>query len=306
MEDKFSFEVRGPSENDGAVSLPPVQVEASSDSGEYSFSPRPPSPEDTAPPPPRQGMTIEDRERQAVASGFGGLLGYGLHAEKRLGARYAAERARDLEAMRKMAEQSAREAEIARTGQTPFERAIQGAREDLTGTTGRARQQTYTTETSRQAQVRRGIDNPFTRGTWGATDQGVLAPPEAIEAERIRQENAARAAARRNMLGTAGQKAMKSVVPILDWMARSRLMGALGGISTGYQGYDAYKAAQEGRYRDALRSGLSAAGGALSMYPTPITIGSGLALSFAPHLIDALLGEEAPPPTSSGLPRTQQ
>lgn len=58
-----------------------------------------------------------------------------------------------------------------------FERGILGAIEDTAGTTGRARQTMYNTETARQAAVRRGVDNPFTRSTWGATNAGVLVPP---------------------------------------------------------------------------------------------------------------------------------
>jgi hypothetical protein len=58
-----------------------------------------------------------------------------------------------------------------------FERGILGAIEDTAGTTGRARQTMYNTETARQAAVRRGVDNPFTKSTWGATNAGVLVPP---------------------------------------------------------------------------------------------------------------------------------
>lgn len=58
-----------------------------------------------------------------------------------------------------------------------FERGILGSTEDVAGTTGRARQTMYNTETARQAAVRRGVNNPFTQSTWGATNAGVLVPP---------------------------------------------------------------------------------------------------------------------------------
>jgi len=61
--------------------------------------------------------------------------------------------------------------------QPAFERGILGGTEDLAGTTGRARQTMYNTETARQAAIRRGVDNPFTRSTWGASNTGVLVPP---------------------------------------------------------------------------------------------------------------------------------
>jgi len=57
-----------------------------------------------------------------------------------------------------------------------FERGILGAIEDTAGTTGRARQTMYNTETARQAAIRRGVDNPLTRSTWGATNAGILVP----------------------------------------------------------------------------------------------------------------------------------
>lgn len=61
--------------------------------------------------------------------------------------------------------------------QQAFERGILGGTDDLSGTTGRARQTMYNTETARQAAVRGGLDNPFTRSTWGATNTGILVPP---------------------------------------------------------------------------------------------------------------------------------
>ena len=73
-----------------------------------------------------------------------------------------------------------------------FERAIQGAPDEAFGTTGRVRQETYNTETARRAAASRGVDNPFTRQTWGATPSGVLAPPEVAQQQVQRADEAQR------------------------------------------------------------------------------------------------------------------
>lgn len=235
---------------------------------------------------------------QGAATGVGALIGLSQKKDYVRDINYGRQRASDIEVMKRIAQQSAKEAaaaEAAARAQTPFERAIQGAPEDVTGTTGRARQQTYTTETSRQAQVRRGVDNPFTRGVWGATDQGVLAPPQAIsEASALaarREAQLAQAALRRERLIGA---AKASLSPILDWATKSKLLGTLGGGMAGYEGYEAYKAAMEGKPFEATMSGLSALGGALGTIPNPYAQVAGLGLSALPYGIRKITGREKP------------
>lgn len=281
------FEIRGPS-----VSGPPVPIsefnpneETTAQQGAESVDIRPPTAQDE-----QKDISFVEPFAQGIVTGAGALHGYGERKEYKAARQAARQRTADLEILKKMAQQSAQEAAIAsQAAQTPFERAIQGAREDVTGTTGRARQQTYTTETSRQAAARRGVDNPFTRGVWGATDQGVLAPPQAIsESERIaaqNRENLARAAMRREALMTAVKAPLSTV---LDWASRSKLLGALSGGMAGYEAYEAYQAAKEGRTADALSSGLSALGGAIGTIPTPATVGIGAALGLTPLAIQAM------------------
>ena len=57
-----------------------------------------------------------------------------------------------------------------------FDRGIQGGMDELSGTTGIARQEMYRTEQSRRADLRKGKNTPLTQGTWGATNTGILVP----------------------------------------------------------------------------------------------------------------------------------
>jgi len=67
--------------------------------------------------------------------------------------------------------------------QPALERGLFGGTDELSGTSGRARQTMYNTETSRQAQIRQGANTPFTQSTWGATNTGVLVPSGAQAAK---------------------------------------------------------------------------------------------------------------------------
>jgi hypothetical protein len=193
--------------------------------------------------------------------------------------------------------------------QSNFERAIQGAREDVTGTTGRARGETYNTEEARRSQVRRGVNNPFTQSAWGATDQGVLAPPQVIE-NRTAQQAAIAAQETAKAQEGARMKYLKTllaspVTSAADYLARSRLLGALSGGMTAYEAFEAYQAAKEGRLGDAASSGLSALGGAISMIPTVPTVLAGGALAAAPYIYKTLT-EERPQEEAYRRPVTEQ
>lgn len=193
--------------------------------------------------------------------------------------------------------------------QSNFERAIQGGREDVTGTTGRARGETYNTEESRRSQVRRGVNNPFTQQAWGATDQGVLAPPQVIENRAAQQASmAAQEAARAQ--GGARMAYLKNllaspVTSAAEWLARSKLIGALSGGLSAYEGIEAYNAFKEGRPRDAISSGLSSLGGFIGMIPTVPTVLTGGALAAAPYIYNTLT-EERPQEEAYRRPVTEQ
>lgn len=193
--------------------------------------------------------------------------------------------------------------------QSNFERGIQGGREDLTGTTGRARGETYNTEEARRAQVRRGANNPFTQQTWGATDQGVLAPPQVIE-NRVSQQAATAAQEAARAQEGARMAYLKTllaspVTSAAEWLARSKLLGALSGGMTAYEAYETYQAAKEGRVGDAVSSGLSTLGGAISMIPTVPTVLAGGALAAAPYIYNTLT-EERPQEEAYRRPVTEQ
>ena len=181
--------------------------------------------------------------------------------------------------------------------QGAFERGIQGAPDEAFGTTGRAREETYQTETSRRAALRRGVDNPFTRQTWGATPTGVLAPPEvalqqtqrAEEAERAVERQIAQArqeqrainklesqidSARRNLqLRNAELDALRSKAPgplaQAGAIFRRPLAKMIPGALTGLEALEAKKRYEQGDILGALAAGASALGSGLMAAPIP-------------------------------------
>lgn len=236
-------------------------------------------------------IASEIYENPEVALPVGGALyGYGTKKDFLQNQKYLKQRQFDLQAMQDLARKAAIEAEAAKAAlsgnapqQTAFERQIQGAREPNLGTTGRAREVAFNTETARQAQVRQGVVNPFTQGIHGATDQGILIPQgqaEKLAAEKA-LENAqkVRSMANRKALIEAAKGPLSTV---LDWAAKSKLLGALSGASGALEGYDAYKAFREGRPLEGVMSGISSVGGALGTIPHPGAQLAGGALSIAP------------------------
>lgn len=181
--------------------------------------------------------------------------------------------------------------------QGAFERGIQGAPDEAFGTTGRARQETYNTETARRAAAARGVDNPFTRQTWGATPSGVLAPPEiaqqqvqrADEAQRIVQQQTAQArreqgainklesqidSTRRNLqLRNAELDALRSKAPgplaQAGAIFRRPMAKMIPGALTGLEALEAKKRYEQGDVLGALAAGASALGSGLMTAPIP-------------------------------------
>ena len=181
--------------------------------------------------------------------------------------------------------------------QGAFERGIQGAPDEAFGTTGRARQETYNTETARRAAASRGVDNPFTRQTWGATPSGVLAPPEiaqqqvqrADEAQRAVQQQTAQArreqgainklesqidSARRNLqLRNAELDALRSKAPgplaRAGAIFRRPLAKMIPGALTGLEALEAKNRYEQGDILGALAAAASAGGSALMAAPIP-------------------------------------
>lgn len=181
--------------------------------------------------------------------------------------------------------------------QGAFERGIQGAPDEAFGTTGRARQETYNTETARRAAAARGVDNPFTRQTWGATPSGVLAPPEiaqqqvqrADEAQRIVQQQTAQArreqgainklesqieSAQRNLqLRNAELDALRRKAPgplaRAGAIFRRPLAKMIPGALTGLEALEAKKRYEQGDILGALAAAASAGGSALMAAPIP-------------------------------------
>lgn len=205
--------------------------------------------------------------------------------------KYSAKRASDLQIMQDLARKAAAEAKAAEEAlsgnfpdQTPSERKIQGAR-DVSGTTGRARMETFNTETSRRAQAAQGINTPFTKGVWEATDQGVLAPldPAKELAATKAAENARQVQSMANRRAFI-EAAKGPLSTVLDWASKSKLLGAISGATAGIEGYDAYRAFKEGRPLEGLMSGISAAGGAFGTIPHPGAQLAGGALSLAPAI----------------------
>jgi hypothetical protein len=165
--------------------------------------------------------------------------------------------------------------EAAAKGQTASERGLQGRTEDLSGTSGRARQTMYNTETSRLAQSEKGASTPFTKQPWGATNSGILVDPKVADISRMEQLKALNSAQRMELIKHYAAIPAKTAGEIL---AKSRILGILGGAIAGTEGYEAYKSGVDrGDYSGALEHGLQALGGAIGMIPSwPTAIGGAI------------------------------
>jgi hypothetical protein len=182
--------------------------------------------------------------------------------------------------------------------QGAFERGMQGAPDEAFGTTGRARQETYNTETARRAAAARGVDNPFTRQTWGATPSGVLAPPEVAQqatqradaAQQLVQQEITRAreqaksinqldrqieTARRNLdLRNAELAELRRRAPgplaKIGAFFRSPMGKMIPGAAAGVEAEEARQRYQKGDILGALAAGSGALGAGMMAAPVPI------------------------------------
>jgi len=97
------------------------------------------------------------------------------------------------------------------------------------------------------------------------------------------------------LFGKIGQTSASLMSDVL----KSRAMGALGGASAAYQGFEALKNLYEGNLEEAALSGLGAVGGGMMMVPTVPTTVLGGALSAAPYLYRK--AKEGPSPVAGQM-----
>jgi hypothetical protein len=229
----------------------------------------------TAPSP--QPSSYSSGQSDPIVGGALGLLGAGYGYRERgqavKMAKEAAQRNQMAVAIEELKEQL--------KSQGAYERASQGAKEELTGTTGRARQETYNTESARRAQASKGIDNPFTKRPWGSTDAGLLVEPATADELKLKKLQSAKSAQTVEMIKNMLSAPIRSAA---DYIARSKLLGALSGGMAGIEGYEAYKSFEQGDTEGAVTHGLQALGGAIGTIPTVPTALVGAGIAAAPTI----------------------
>jgi hypothetical protein len=179
------------------------------------------------------------KESDPIEGGALGLLGAKWVYDKRRDAARLAKEIAEKNEYKNSINTAMKEIEERIKNQGVYERASQGAKDELTGSTGRARQETYNTESARRAQASKGIDNPFTKQPWGATDAGLLVEPATADELKLKKLQSAKSAQTMEMIKTYLSGPTRTVA---DYIAKSKLIGALSGGMAGIEGYEAYKA----------------------------------------------------------------
>lgn len=168
--------------------------------------------------------------------------------------------------------------------QPKFERGILGSTEDVAGTTGRARQTMYNTETARQAAIRRGENTPFTKSTWASTNTGVLVPPGAQAAKPPSGLSA--------MIPPPVQKAMTEVKDFTSAVVPKAAARGLGGFGAGFGAAETFRTGAEATKEPAaipefVLNALGTLGGLGVMIPATAAVAAPVAIG-APALASVI------------------
>lgn len=164
-----------------------------------------------------------------------------------------------------------------------FDRGMQGGMDELSGTTGRARQQMYNTETARQAQVRRGINDPFTKGTWGATNTGILVPGNQPQKP---------AGGLSSIFSPQARQAAKEIKDFTSAVVPKAASRGLGGFGVGFSGAETLRTGAEAKKNPAVipefvLNAIGTVGGLGVMFPLTAPIAAPFAFG-APALAGVL------------------